>query len=492
MSATADLSAPTTHETDRDRPTPRRSWSLIALLTRLHFYTGILVAPFLVMASVTGLLFAFTPQLDNLVYHTQLHAAQIGPGLPHPLSVQVAAARAVHPDGTLASVLPAATPDATTRVVFALPQLGEKQHTVYIDPYTTQVRGTLTTWFDETPLTTWLDDLHRNLHLYTVGRVYSELAASWLWVLVVGGLILWLHRQWRTRRRIRAIVMPDLTAAKGVRRTRGWHAATGVWLAIGLLFLSATGLTWSRWAGAQFSAALDTLHAHSPALDTRLSDGAIPARASGGHHSMPGMATDTASTDPANIDAVLHTALGAGVTGPMSIGVPAKAGAAWTVTQIDRSWPVHLDAIAIDPANGAVTARSHFADWPLPAQLSKLGVQAHMGYLFGLPNQLLLTALGSGLLCVIVWGYRMWWQRRPTRTDRRAPLGTPPARGAWPRLRWPLLAVGVIATAAVGWALPEFGVTLTGFLAVDVATGLIQRRRRSSTPTAPAPAGAGI
>jgi uncharacterized iron-regulated membrane protein len=58
------------------------------------------------------------------------------------------------------------------------------------------------------------------------------------------------------------------------------------------------------------------------------------------------------------------------------------------------------------------------------AKLSKLGVQAHMGYQFGLANQLLLAALALGLLCVIVWGYRMWWQRRPTRTDRRAIVGT--------------------------------------------------------------------
>ncbi|MFG2043888.1 PepSY-associated TM helix domain-containing protein [Dactylosporangium sp. NPDC048998] len=469
------------------------SWSIVPLLTRLHFYAGILVAPLLAVAAVTGLLFAFAPQLDGLVYDKELHAVQAGPGLPRPLSEQVAAAVAAHPTGTLASVLPAAAPDATTRVVFSLPELGEKQHTVYVDPYTGQIRGQLTTWYNETPLMTWLDDLHRNLHLYDLGRVYSEVAASWLWVLVLGGLILWCNRQWRTRGirrrgRAEATLLYDLTAAKGVRRTRGMHAATGVWLVVGLLFLSATGLTWSRWAGENFTLALDKLHAHQPDLDTAIAAGAAPA-ASGGHHG--GGTTGAAPGDPAQIDTVLHVARGAGMTGPIIITPPAEAGQAWTVAGDDRVWPVGLDRIAVDPATATVTARSDFADWPLLAQLSKLGIQAHMGYLFGLANQILLAALALGLLCVIVWGYRMWWQRRPTRAARRAPLGAPPARGAWRRLRLPLLIAGVLVTAAIGWALPTFGVTLIGFLVIDVVVGLVRRgRRQAAVPTSPAPANA--
>ncbi|WP_432838612.1 PepSY-associated TM helix domain-containing protein [Dactylosporangium sp. CA-092794] len=489
MSVATDIS-PSAEELPQRPAAAARSWSVVPLLTRLHFYAGILVAPLLAVAAVTGLLFAFSPQLDRLVYDTEFHAAQAGPGLPKPLSEQVAVAIAAHPAGSLATVIPAAAPDATTRVVFSLPELGEQQHTVFVDPYTGEIRGQLTTWYGETPLMTWLDDLHRNLHLYDVGRVYSETAASWLWVLVLGGLILWCNRQWRrraearrTRSRTEATLLYDLSAAKGVRRTRSFHAATGIWLVVGLLFLSATGLTWSRWAGGNFSLALDKLNAHQPDLDTA-GGGAAPAP----HHVEAPVA---AAGDPAQVDAVLHIARANGITGPMEIAPPAEAGAAWTVTQTDNVWPVHLDRIAVDPVAGTVTARSDFADWPLLAQLSKLGVQAHMGYLFGLANQLLLAALALGLLCVITWGYRMWWQRRPTRTDRRALAGPPPARGAWRRLRLPLLLAGILVTAAIGWALPAFGVTLLAFLVLDVAIGLVRRlRRKPPVPTSPAPAGA--
>ncbi len=157
---------------------------------------------------------------------------------------------------------------------------------------------------------------------------------------------------------------------------------------------------------------------------------------------------------------------------------------AWTVAQTDNTWPVHYDRVAVDPASGAVTAHTRWADHPLLAKLSKLGVQGHLGNLFGLANQLALAALANqlalaalalGLSFVTVLGYRMWWQRRPTRDDRAARLGRAPARGAWRRLRLSALALGIVLTIAIGWALPVLGITLLAFLAADALVGLARR-----------------
>jgi uncharacterized iron-regulated membrane protein len=460
MAVTPDL---TTAEPEAPAAAPvresRRSSAFGALLLRLHFYAGVLVAPFLVVAAVTGLLYTVTPQLDDLLYSNRLTAATTG-GAPIPLAEQIAAARASHPGGAVSAVQPA-DGDGTTRVVFSQPDLGENNHTVYVDPRTGEVQGRLTTWYGSTPVTTWLDDLHRNLHLGDLGRHYSELAASWLGILTLGGIVLW----WRRRRNVRAMFAADLAARKGVRRTRGWHAATGVWLSVGLLVLAATGLTWSRYAGASFTVALDTFDAHRPALEV---PGAAPS--AGGHHGAGG--DSPTSVDLAEADTVLKVARDNGLSGPVELTVPESGGAAWTVAGIDNVWPVQLDRLAVDPAAGTVVARSDFADWPLLAQLSKLGVQAHMGVLFGVANQILLAALAIGLLCVILWGYRMWWQRRPTRAGRRAAVGAPPARGAWLGLpAWAIVA-GVPVVFAIGWAMPLFGVPLAAFLIVDALLGL--------------------
>ncbi|EGH15542.1 PepSY-associated TM helix, partial [Pseudomonas amygdali pv. morsprunorum str. M302280] len=50
------------------------------------------------------------------------------------------------------------------------------------------------------PLRTWIDQFHRGLLLGDVGRIYSELAASWLWVAALGGLVLWAVRRRRQSR----------------------------------------------------------------------------------------------------------------------------------------------------------------------------------------------------------------------------------------------------------------------------------------------------
>ncbi|ASW57157.1 PepSY domain-containing protein [Plantactinospora sp. KBS50] len=467
----------------RSRPTSVRSFG--PLLLRLHFYAGIFVAPFLLMAALSGLAYVFTPQLERAYY---AHELTVTPGdAVRPMSEQVAAAQATHPAGAITAVRPGIG-DATTQVDFTSPELDfEHKHTVYVNPYTAEVTGQLTTWWASTPLRTWFDDLHTHLHLGAAGYYYSEFAASWLWIIALSGTVLWWRRQ-RGKRMLR----PDLAARKGVRRTRGWHAPTGLWLLVGLLFLSATGLTWSDYAGARFGAAVDALQGSRPAVSTELG-AAAPAPAGGGHHGGAAAPAD-ASVDPAAIDTVLRVADTNGIDGPVTVTVPGDTATAWTVTQEDGLWPLRRDSIAVDAATGEIVDRIDFADWPLMAKLTQWGIYAHMGDLFGLVNQLLLAALALGLICVIVWGYRMWWQRRPTRVDRRALVGAPPVgRGAWQQLpTWGIVA-GVPLVLFVGWALPLFGIPLAAFLLTDIVIGAVRGARRGSptaeAPVSPAPVG---
>jgi hypothetical protein len=69
------------------------------------------------------------------------------------------------------------------------------------------VRGALTTTNGRPPLQQWLRDLHGNLRLGTPGRLYSEVVASWLPVLIIGGLILWIGR--RRKRKVRDLALPE-------------------------------------------------------------------------------------------------------------------------------------------------------------------------------------------------------------------------------------------------------------------------------------------
>src|SRR5689334_22730820 len=97
-----------------------RDW-FRAFLLRLHFYAGILAGPFLLVAAVSGGLYAITPQLEQAVYSKELHVPAVT--RPLPLAAQVKAAMDFTGGGTPASVRPAPGPEDTTRVLFADPSL---------------------------------------------------------------------------------------------------------------------------------------------------------------------------------------------------------------------------------------------------------------------------------------------------------------------------------------------------------------------------------
>src|SRR5699024_3437687 len=173
----------------------------------------------ILIAALSGGLYALSPQLEKIVYADELTASSSGPALP--LAEQIEAANAVvGDDGTLSAVRPAPEPGTTTRVMYSEPDLGESEsRAIFIDPASAEVRGDLTVYgtSGSLPLRTWIDQLHRGLHLGDVGRLYSELAASWLGIVAAAGLVLWALRARRTRK-----VGPMLRPSRkhtGLRRT---------------------------------------------------------------------------------------------------------------------------------------------------------------------------------------------------------------------------------------------------------------------------------
>lgn len=450
-----------------------------------------LIAPFLLVAAVTGLLYAGSFQAEKVVYAHEL-SVPVGKA-ERPLSQQVADARKAHPEGKLAAVRPAPRPGDTTRVLLSdVPGVSaDHQLAVFVDPYTGNIRGALETYGSTgaLPLRTWLDALHRDLHLGETGRLYSELAASWLWVVAGGGVALWIGRQ-RGNRRLRALALPDRTAT-GRRRTLSWHGAVGLWAALGLVALSATGLTWSAYAGANIGELRESLGQATPTVSTAVAEQHAGHDGSSGMPGMPDMPSMDESkgnrsggSAPADvgIDKVLRTARAQGLTNPVEIGLPTDQGTAYVVKQVQRSWPEKQDALAVDPATGKVTDVSRFADYPVLAKLTRYGIDLHTGTLFGLANQIALAALALALIFLILWGYRMWWQRRPTR-DRALSFGRPLPRGAWRQVPLPVLIPLVAAVGVVGWLVPLLGISLVAFLAVDITLGGLSRRRRVPATT---------
>ncbi|HCJ68852.1 MAG TPA: hypothetical protein DHV38_05425 [Corynebacterium casei] len=88
---------------------------------------------------------------------------------------------------------------------------------------------------------------HRQLWLGDPGRIYSEVAASWLGILALAGGWLW----WAKRKKKRSL-----------------HSALGIWLLPGFLFLTVTGLTWSSMAGGNIANLRAELDWTQPSVNT--------------------------------------------------------------------------------------------------------------------------------------------------------------------------------------------------------------------------------
>ncbi|WP_405922962.1 PepSY-associated TM helix domain-containing protein [Streptomyces sp. NBC_00035] len=438
-------------------PAPtRKTWSsLRPLVLRLHFYAGVLVAPFLLVAAATGFLYAASFQAEKIIYSHELTVPVGDEKLA--LSDQVAAARKAHPEGTVSAVRPSPEADATTRVMISGAPGIDADHTlaVFVDPYTAKVRGALEQYGSTgaLPLRTWIDEFHRDLHLGDNGRLYSELAASWLWVIASGGLGLWFARR-RSQRKVRG--------TSGRRRTLGLHGTVGVWAAAGFIFLSATGLTWSTYAGANIDVLRTSLGQSTPSVS-----------AAGGEHAEHDAAFGTGDTESgAGVDEILAAARAEGLGDPVEIIPPADASSTYVVKQVQRSWPTKQDAVAVDPTTAEVTDELRFADYPVLAKLTRWGIDAHTGVLFGFVNQIVLMALTGSLILLIVLGYRMWWLR-----GRASAFGRPIPRGAWAQVPPQILVPAMATIAVLGYFVPLLGIPLAVFIAVDVLLGEVAHRR---------------
>lgn len=424
---------------------PTRRTGARALLRRLHFFAGILVAPLLIAASLTGFLYAFSPTIEKVWHRDALTATASGPA--RPVSEQVRAAQEVHPDLEVLNVRLPEEEGRTTSVQFRDPSQPSPSHrpTVFVDPADLRITGDIVQYGSSRamPVRAWMSQGHRSLWLGEPGRYYLELAASWLGALALSGAFLW----WVSRRRRRAAG----NAAQGGRGgSRRLHETLGVLLLPGLLFFTVTGLTWSVVSGSNIGKV-------RTALNWRTPTGVTTAPTQG--------STDVALAAERSVAAARES----GLEGMIDVTAPAGDVTAWMVRESRQAWRFTHDTVTVDGATGEVLSFVPFSDWPLAAKLTEWLIELHTGNLLGPVNQIALGLLAAGIIALVYLGFRMWWQRGRDGFGR-----LPAARRPHPAA---LAGVGV-AVLAYSVLVPLFGAGLLAFLLVDA---LVQRLRRPET-----------
>ncbi len=444
--------------------------SFYNLAWRWHFYAGLFVIPFMIMLSLTGLIYLFKPQLDELMYADLLQV----PVAEQRLSAdqQLTRVREAYPQATVSQYFP---PTAAGRSAqFVISEAGQDLN-LFLDPYSGRVLGTQDALWN---LQAAARKLHGDLLIGTVGDRLIELAAGWGIVLVVSGLYLW----WPRGSSGAGVLWPRLSA-RGRLWWRDLHAVTGFWGSALLLFMLLTGMTWTGYWGAQFAGAWN----HFPAAmwDDVPKSGELagslntsrqqtvawavevtPLPASDPHAAHQGHAGHSAPASTASLlQQVVDTAAERGVQPGYSITLPKGEQGVYTVA-LFASDPRNDATLHLDQYSGAVLADVRWQDYGLVAKTVETGVMLHEGKLFGLVNQLLMAAVCLLILFSSVSGLVLWWKRRPAGS-----LGVPPLRHDLPRWK---TAIGVMLV--LGVVFPLVGASLVLVWMLDRLLGLLRRQ----------------
>lgn len=395
-----------------ERPA-RQGWLDYRTIWRWHFYAGLFCVPFIIILSITGMLYLFKPQVEAWIDRPYDRLALAGPAAD--ADAQAVAAVAAVPGGRLQSyILP--EPGQAVRVLVR--DKGGALWRVYVHPESLAILHKVA---EEDRLMQQIKRIHGELLMGDRGSLLVELAACWGIVMLVSGLYLWWPRNgqgWA------GTAYPRLRAG-GRAFWRDIHAVVGFWISLLALFLLLTGLPWATVWGAGFKMAREATGTTAGRQDwttsraaEKAADAAEDAAASAhAHHHDPAMmlAGAVGLTEIAARAADLH------IAGPVLINPPKTADGPWAVRGMSQNRPERV-SVDLDGMTGAVLYRQDFADRHIIDRAVGIGVAAHEGQLFGPFNQALGVLAALGLVLLSVSGAVMWWKRRPT-----GALGAPPA-----------------------------------------------------------------
>ncbi|MGY3927065.1 PepSY-associated TM helix domain-containing protein [Aeromonas simiae] len=437
---------------------------------RWHFLAGLFLAPLLILLSVTGIIYLFKPQLDELMYP---HLLQVTP-ITHPLSADRLAAvvQAAYPDAVLTQYLPPSAADRSAQFVL---RSGERELNLFINPADGALLGALDAHDN---LQAIARALHAELMLGKTGDAVIELAAGWTLLLLCSGLYLWWPRQ---KGGMQGILLP-----RPDRRGRLWwrdlHAVLGLWGAAGLLFFALSGMTWTGIWGQRFadlwnrfpaamwnevpsstlSRSLNQPHQQTVAWGAET----LPLPRSHAAHHGDAMAEHGTVAGRIPLQKVVDIARDRGVAPGYSISLPKGESGVFTIALFADD-PRNDATLHLDQYSGQVLTDVRWQDYGAVAKTVETSVMLHMGRMYGLPHQLLMLALCLMVIGSCLSGLWIWWRRRPA-----GRLGLPSLPAVLPSWRGAaLLLIGL------GLAFPLLGASLLLVWGLD-ALWLAGRRLR--------------
>jgi uncharacterized iron-regulated membrane protein len=158
------------------------------------------------------------------------------------------------------------------------------------------------------------------------------------------------------------------------------------------------------------------------------------------------------------IDRIMATVSPLHLAYPVLISRPRKMGEPWTAKSDAQNRTLRVD-LELNPATGAIVKRENFNQRQWIDRAVGIGVAAHEGQLFGLPNQLLGALTAMGLILLSISSVVLWWRRRPENV-----LGAPPILPLNQKLSATFIAMVVVLAVC----LPLLGLSIIAVRLVEI------------------------
>ena len=428
----------------RSTDTRRSAW-------RWHFWAGLIVAPVLLVVSITGGVLVFEQEI-SLAFDAVWHTADPVVGAPERISLdelRPIAEAATRTGQRLSDVYVFGDPSLTT--IFVFRDGGFDRRTaerVAVHPFTGDVVGSRTDESATERVLRWMVVLHESLFAGTVGKLIVELVTAWSVVLVVTGIMLWWPRSWKILRGVWTV------RTKGSRNIvwRDWHTVVAAYLAIPTMLILVSGMYLSFGTGGAWSL-------------VTLATGGIPETV------LAPPTVERTTEAPSLLQPALDRASEVRPGSPIyDLSLPYSDNDTIRVVAGSAGPPIGGAYVYVDPQTGELVTSVSQADIALHGQPLTLAYGVHVGAIGGMPTKLPALAVCVVLIFSTLTGVYMWLIRKP---DGR--MGAPkPRRG--PAARW-----YVVAGAFACVTMPTFGVSVLMILAGRRVRRLFDTRKHVST-----------
>jgi len=402
---------------------------------RWHFWSAVVFAPLIVIASVTGGIFVWAQEIEGWLLRDLKHVPPSEERVGYDAMIEAARSEV---SGTFLTLEWSGRKGESAEVY--LEDAQSRVRAVWVNPHTGEALG----WkFRDRLFTSQIRDLHRFLWSGVPGGYAVELATSWTIMLTLSGVVLWWNgrsknrEQWKLFRRRKPYIL-----------WRNWHSVPAVWLSAFLIIVLVTGLSFSNGAGGLWKA-------------TSAAGGAFPEE----YVKPPTYDTERKRLDYETLvrkaripDAHPYTTI---VNFPESARVP------WILHGDRRAKPWTLEVTWINPVSGEVIERAGFGGMSPVAQGFVAAYALHVGWIGGFWTKVLATLLCVLLVFLVVSGVVMWWLRRPAGRSgfpKRRPEDLP---------KWLWITNGVLCVI-----FPAVGASLLVYAAGDGIARGVRRLRR--------------